>query len=244
MPRRSVRVFLAALVLIAAGVAAWAYLRDGRVERGPLGLFTTLPIYWREAGDISAALDPKGKPHWARQLIEERRELRPLDVLTPQTLAPFRDLLLAQSRALAPAENVALDGWVRGGGRLLLFADPLLTEHSAFALGDKRRPMDAALLSPILGHWGLKLKFDEVQKPGEIEREVMGVPVPVNLAGRFATEGQSNCMLWDEGLAVTCSIGKGRVVAFADAAVLESEDPSGTRPKALAALLDTAFAVR
>jgi hypothetical protein len=51
-------------------------------------------------------------------------------------------------------------------------------------------------------------------------------------------------MLWGEGLAVTCAIGKGRVVALADAAVLESTDPSGTRPAALRALLDTAFAVR
>ncbi len=204
MPRRSLRVLIAAAVLFAAGIAAWAFTRDRSEEREPLGLFTTLPIYWREAPDLSTALDPAGEAHWARRLIEENRELHPVDVLTPQTLAPFHDLLLAQPRALAPAENVALDDWVKGGGHLLLFADPLLTERSAFAVGDKRRPMDVVLLSPILAHWGLELQFDEVQKAGDRMRDVMDVSVPTNLAGSFATSGQSNCMLWSDGLAVTC----------------------------------------
>jgi len=244
MARRSHRAILIAIVLAAAGAAAWSLTGGERGEREPLGLFTSLPLYWRAAPDLSAQLDPDAEPHWARKLVEEQRDLRPLDVLTPEALKPFRDLLVAQPRALAPAENVALDDWVRGGGRLLLFADPLLTEESAFAPGDPRRPMDVALLSPILSHWGLELQFDEAQAPGEREREVMGVTVPVNLAGSFATKGQSNCKLWGEGIAVTCAIGKGRVVALADAAVLDAADPTGKRSRALEALLDTAFAVR
>ena len=50
---------------------------------------------------------------------------------------------------------------MRGGGRVLLFADPMLTRHSAFALGDRRRPQDVVLLSPILARWRLELQFDE-----------------------------------------------------------------------------------
>lgn len=238
------RIKVAAATLMLAVMVAFAWFFTRSEPREPLGLFTSLPIYWREAGDISAALDPNGKPHWARSLIEENRELRPLDVLSPETLKPFHDLLVAQPRALAPAENVALDEWVRGGGHLLLFADPMLTEQSAFAVGDKRRPMDVALLSPILSHWDLELRFDPAQQQGEVERDVLGVDVPTNLAGRFATRGQSNCMVWGDGLSVTCAIGKGRVVAIADAAVLEDHDPGGTRRKALGALLDSAFAVR
>ncbi|MBS1239720.1 MAG: hypothetical protein H6R45_426 [Proteobacteria bacterium] len=244
MRRPGLRSTLIVLALLAACVAGWAFTRERHKEEDPLGLFTSLPIYWREAADLSAMLDPNGEPHWARRVIEERRELRPIDVLTPETLAPFRDLLLAQPRALAPAENVALDDWVRGGGHLLLFADPLLTEQSSFAIGDKRRPIDVALLSPILAHWGLELQFDDKQRPGEVARDVMGIAVPTNLGGSFLTQGQSNCELWDDGLAVTCAIGKGRAVAIADAAVLESADPNGARRHALEALLDTAFAVR
>lgn len=240
LPR--IKLAAAALVLAVLVAAAWFFTRSE--PQGPLGLFTSLPIYWREAGDVSAALDPGGKPHWARSLIEEDRELRPLDVLTPEAMRPFHDLLIAQPRALAPAENVALDDWVRGGGHLLLFADPMLTEESASAIGDKRRPMDVALLSPILSHWGLELQFDQAQRPGEVERDVMGATVPTDLAGHFATRGQSNCMLWGDGLSVTCAIGKGRVIAIADAAVLEDNDPRGTKRKALEMLLDSAFASR
>lgn len=244
MRKNSLRYTLSALVLVAAAVAAWAYIREGREERGPLALFTSLPIYWRETADLSAMLDPQAEPHWARTQIERTRELRPLDVLTPETLNPFEDLLLAQPRALAPAENVALDNWVRGGGHLLLFADPLLTEHSAFAIGDKRRPMDTVLLSPILDHWGLELQVDDKQPATAVIRHVMGLAVPADLSGSFATRGQANCQLWGGGFAVTCAIGKGRVVALADAAVLEAEDAGGERSAALKGLLDMAFAAR
>lgn len=244
MCRPSLRLALTAFVLLAVGAAAWAYMRDGREPRGPLGLFTSLPIYWSEAEDLSAMLDPQREPHWARRLIEGQRELRPLDVLTPETLAPLEDVLLAQPRALAPAENVALDDWVRRGGRVLLFADPLLTEKSHFPIGDRRRPQDVALLSPILSHWGLELHYDEGGQPDETMRDVMGAEVPSNLAGYFTTGGQANCRLWTEGFAVTCAIGRGRIVAVADAAVLEGADLTGKRPGALLMLLDTAFAVR
>jgi hypothetical protein len=151
---------------------------------------------------------------------------------------------MAQPRVLGPSENVALDQWVRGGGQLLLLADPALTEESAFSLADPRRPQAVVLLSPILNRWGLDLRFDDGQQLGETSREVMGVAMPVNLPGHFMTRGQASCRLWAEGLAVTCAIGAGRVVALADAAVLEREDPGGTRPKALKALLEMAFAAR
>lgn len=243
------RFSLYALVLLALAGVLWAAVGPrSDVSRGgplpPLALFTTLPIYWNEADDLSAMLAPEGERHWARARIERRRELRPLDVLSPEALAPFSDLLVAQPRALSPTENVALDNWVKGGGRLLLLADPLLTEDSHFALGDRRRPMDVALLSPILSRWGIVLQFDDGQPVGETIREAMGFSIPVNLPGRFATHGQPNCELWGEGLLLTCALGKGRLVALADAALLEAHAQGKSRDAALTALLDTAFAAR
>lgn len=223
---------------------------SGRSENNgePIGLFTSLPILWADSPELGSELRPDAAPHWALKVFAARGKIEPLDMLAgPRGSAPLdklRRLVIAQPRPLAPAENVALDDWVRGGGQLLLLADPALTQDSAFALGDPRRPQAVALLSPILGRWGLDLLFDDSQVMGEGSHEVLGVATPVNLPGRFATRGQANCRLWADGLAVTCTIGKGRVVALADAAVLEPNDPSGLRPKAFVGLLDAAFTPR
>lgn len=238
---------LAGLGLALAGLG-WLGSGRSQSQGEPIGLFTTLPILWSDSAELGAELRRDATPHWALKILAERGRIEPLDLLAgPSGVAPLgrlRRLVIAQPRPLAPAENVALDDWVRGGGRLLLLADPALTQDSAFGLGDPRRPQAVALLSPILDRWELDLLFDDSQVLGEATREVLGVQTPVNLPGRFATRGQANCRLWADGLAVTCTIGKGRVVALADAAVLEQADPAGARPRALAALLDAAFAAR
>jgi hypothetical protein len=210
-------------------------------EDSRIGLFTSLPILWDEAPDIAAMLRPERTPHWARRVLEKHGRVVALDTLTG--LAGFDRLVLAQPRPLSPLENVALDQWVRAGGRVLLLADPALTEESAYALGDRRRPQDIAMLSPILARWGLILEFDDDQPVGEQRPDVMGVPVPVVLAGRFRlTGGGEQCRLWGEGVAASCGVGKGRVIALADAALLERADPDGGRTSAFDWLLSATFA--
>ena len=224
--RNRLLVLAAVLLLsIAGAAAAWRLASTSQPQRPvePLGLFTTLPLYWGEATNVSQAIEAQAKPHWARNALERRYRLVRL---TDESLGQLHDLLMAQPRALAPAENVALDEWVRGGGRLLLFADPLLTEHSAFPLGDKRRPQGAALLSPILAHWGLELVFDDGQSQGEREVELLGAKLPVEQAGRFelaAPAAEPACKLLARGLAVRCEIGRGQALIVADAALLDRE---------------------
>lgn len=242
-PRPAIVVLL--LVVLAMAALAW-FARAGKSAPGePVGLFTTLPLLWNESPDAATALNPDNRPHWAKVAIAERGAIVPLDLLSgPAGHAPLngvRRLVIAQPRVLSPQENVALDAWVRGGGRLLLLADPALTEESVFPLGDPRRPQTVALLSPILSHWGLDLRFRDDQPAGEGARAVMGVQIPVNLPGHFTTRGQNNCRVWGDGLAVTCAIGKGRIVALADAAVLERENAGHDRRVALDWLLDAAF---
>ena len=181
-------------------------------------------------------------PHWALAILQRHGALQPLDSLAEASglaaMASGGLLVMAQPRPLSPQENVALDRWVRGGGHLLLFADPMLTADSIFALGDKRRPQDIVLLSPILTRWGLALTFDEDQPGGEhvvdwegADRD--GAKLPVNLPGRFALLANSrNCRLLADGLGARCRIGKGGVLALADAALLEDRAADATQNKA------------
>lgn len=204
-----------------------------------LGLFTTLPILWGEEEDFSAILAAEEQASWVRQALERNYAIEPLDVLTTEQIANLDRLMLAQPRALAAAENVALDDWVRDGGRLLLFADPMLTGHSRYAIGDKRRPQDVVLLSPILARWGLELQYDTAQPGGKRTVEVFGAGVPVDQAGALVprpTEAPADCTISAEGLLAECRVGEGRVTILADAALLESEDAShGALVESLAA---------
>ena len=235
---------LAGLAL-ALGLIAWLSQRPRAVPSTPLGLFTSLPILWNDTPDLASELRRDKPPHWAKAVLAEHGQVTALDVLStapgPRSLAGLSRLVIAQPRVLSPQENVALDDWVRGGGQLLLLADPAYTEESRLPLGDPRRPMAAAMLSPILTRWGLELQFDADQPLDPQMRQVLGAALPVIAPGSFATRGQANCKLWDDGLAATCAIGRGRVLAVADAAVLERDDPYRTSAEAFGALLDSAF---
>lgn len=200
-----------------------------------IGLFTSLPILWNEHGQVADLVKSPGQEHWAAGVIGQHGKIRALDRMAPMP-ADLGVMVMAQPRPLSPDENVALDDWVRAGGRLLLFADPMLTQGSLFAIGDKRRPEGTVLLSPILTRWGLTLEFDEAQPAGQREVEVFGRAVPVNLPGRFRlSPGEGRCRLHASGLVAKCSVGKGRVLAVADAALLEPQ-PQGDADYRAAAL--------
>ena len=231
-----------AAALLASGCQAAPEGQRARALRA-LGLMTTLPLYWPEAGDVGEVLRATGETGWVRRALETSFILEPLDALDAATLKGLDNLMLAQPRVLTPDENVALDDWVRAGGKLLLFADPMLTRHSRFGIGDRRRPQDVALLSPILTHWGLELRFDPEEGPGERIVAVRGVPVPVDLAGTLAVLPGGSCSIESENVLALCRIGSGRVTILADAAVLD--DPAmpdaGQRRAAILRLAGIAF---
>jgi len=215
----------------------------------PVGLFTTMPIYWGEAEELAELLRPEAASHWVRRTLEERHGIVfPLDVLDPEAeeLAELQYLLMAQPRALAPAENVAVDDWVRDGGHLLMFVDPWLEEPSRFALGDPRRSYPAALVSPILARWGLRLEFDDQQGEGIRQVPVNGQSVSVEMAGRLSAIGQpapasADCAIQAEGLIAQCRIGGGSALVVADAALLRADMEQPAASQSLKALLDQAF---
>lgn len=265
VPRANSKSLLAAgllvLVVVLAGVLhTYLCAQDSENRRKPeLGLFSTLPIFWGETAQLSDLIAQDREAHWARPVLERVYRLTPLDILSTEAGAGLDGdrnddrsgrlayLMMAQPRALSAAENVALDGWVRDGGRLLLFADPMLTAHSAFAIGDKRRPHDVVLLSPILAHWGLRLEFDDTQPAEERIVAILGAQVPVDLPGRLvhASDGEASgvvCQIVAGGLAAMCKIGGGQALIIADAAVLDGHAAEiASRQLALESLASQAF---
>jgi hypothetical protein len=206
-----------------------------------LGLMGTIPIYWGETGDFGELLEDKDNGHWARAQLEAEYTLRPLDTLDAESLAGLDRLLLAQPRALSAAENVALDAWVRGGGQLLLFADPMLTGESRFAIGDRRRPQDVILLSPILDHWGLALEFDDDEPAGYAVLPTSGAPLPVNLPGSLRLREGADCTILVADVLAECRIGEGRAVVMADAALLDLREAHSGAAAALDWLISESF---
>ena len=209
--------------------------------RPELGLMTSLPILWAE-GDVGTLLSGENAGNWVREQLDARFRPVPLDRLTE--LDDQRYLLLAQPRAFAGDENVALDEWVRGGGQLLLLADPMLTAHSDYGLGDARAPQPVALVSPILARWGLEMTFDPAQSRDEGVSEGP-LALPTRMAGRLGLTDaghESQCKLSEDALVARCQIGEGQVTVVADAALIEDVDhPGESSADAFARLLADSF---
>jgi hypothetical protein len=183
---------------------------------------SSLPILWAEAPDIGNMLgNSSAPPHWARGVLEARGKLYPLDRIANETMRGVDIAVLAQPRALSPEEMVALDRWVRGGGKLLLFADPMLTAPSIYPIGDKRRPQAIAMVDPLLVHWGLELHFDEAAAMGVGTIQSDGLAIPVNLPGELRLTG-NQCSTDKAGLVARCRIGLGQAVIIADTSLLET----------------------
>ncbi len=212
--------------------------RDDAATKPPLMLFSSLPLLWEEQEDIAATLNSNAPPPWVRSQLEADYALLPINSMMaqaglggakPNPLQQGKLLLIAQPRSLAPAEFAALDEWLRDGGKALFFADPLSTWPSRFMLGDRRRPADTVLLSPLLTRWGLQLTMDEDVDAAEAEITLPGGGVlKLNQFGRFAllpAGGQPGdaCDLAADGVLARCTIGKGRITLVADVAALEPD---------------------
>lgn len=116
-------------------------------DRPELAVITGLPLFWAQGG-------PKDAP--IITILRTRFIVTPVDDPLKLPASGARRLLLAQPRALAPAQLVAIDRWVRNGGTALVLADPLLRWPSDLPLGDRRRPLSVSLLPPLLHHWGFR----------------------------------------------------------------------------------------
>jgi ABC-type uncharacterized transport system len=206
-------------------LSALRYIRpEAEAAKPVLGLMTTLPLQWSEGG-IEADLAADAKPHPAYARLQERYDVRPLDNFDELDERRLPLMLLAQPRALAPAELVKLDTWVRAGGRLLILADPALQWGSLYPLGDKRRPLFTSLLSPLFSHWGLELVLPMSDQQAIAMREVDGLNIRTQTPGEWLPKpgkATATCQIEPHNLLADCRVGKGRALLVADADLLDS----------------------
>ena len=226
-----------ALALAAAALAAVACVPaaseppDQRADPSPIipsmprqkiALMSSLPLVYGAGVDMADVIAGKADPHPLHAALAAEHDLVVPDALDAAALKDVRLAILVQPRALGPGELVALDDYVRAGGRLLLFADPQLDWPHGLGLGDPRGPLRTSLISPLLGHWGL-----ELQNPG-IESARLGKSgVLLVHPGKFGAlqgkSGDGSCRPAFDSSVVRCSIGKGRAVIVADADLLDPE---------------------
>lgn len=204
MMRRQQIAIAGLLLLLSCREATPAKAPDA--AKPELFLLTPLPLLWNE----SFGLDQPGSP--ALEALEERYRVTPVDL--PGQVPDGALLLAAQPRALPAEELVTLDGWVRGGGRLLLLADPVLEWHSNLPLGDPRRAPASFPDTGLLNHWGLRL--DSPDERGPRQMELSGKRVLVGSPGSLVRTAGS-CKVTDQGIMALCRIGQGRATIIADA---------------------------
>jgi hypothetical protein len=243
---------LAALALTACSPAADKPAASA--DHPVLGLMSSLPLYWPADAALAEIASGTAAPPWQRRAIETRYRLVPLDTLSPvpalspdvsevDPLTGLQRLAVIQPRGLSPADNVALDDWVRAGGRLLLVLDPALTGNYEAPLGDPRRPVDSALIPPVVARWGLAVSFDETQPLEPVSARFGDAALPLALPGRIAIAGAAGraCTLAANAALATCRVGKGQVTLIADAALFEHPELAGEEGAAIPALLAATF---
>ena len=207
----------------AAAIALWARQRAAPPQRLPaerpvLMLLTGLPLMF---GD-QFSLGGNGSPALAALL--ERYRVKPISTGAASELKGARLLLMAQPSAQRPEDLVAIDQWVRSGGRALVLADPALNWPSERPLGDPLRPPPAFADTGLLAHWHLRLDAPEVNGPRQTQ--IGRFTALAASPGRLVATARG-CEVEKDGLVARCRLGRGRATVIADADFLDVGRPEG-----------------
>ena len=206
--RRALVVIL--IVVVAGGLLATTLRQRSAAQPGKpeLLLLTSLPLVFGDDFDVRK----QGSPVLAT--LSQRFRVRPISTSSREELARGRLLLMAQPPAQTPDNLVALDGWVRNGGRVLLLADPMLEWPSQRALGDPLRAPIMFTDTGLLGHWGLRL--DAPDRRGPLRRTLFARAIIAASPGSLA----GTCSIGQQAFVADCRIGHGRAIVVADADLL------------------------
>jgi hypothetical protein len=217
--RRRALLVLAAVLVAALAVAAALSFRGPSPlpprppsRRPTLLLLTSLPLVFGEG----FSLQGNGSP--ALKALQTRYRVAPISVADPPELGRARLLLMAHPLAQPAEDLVALDRWVRGGGRVLLLADPMLEWPSKRPLGDLLRPPPMFMDTGLLAHWGLRL--DSPDQRGPRQGKLGGFEVLTDSPGQLS----GRCAISADRLVAHCAIGRGRATVVADADLLDTAE--------------------
>jgi hypothetical protein len=177
-------------------------------ERPALLLLTSLPLLFHEGFSLQG-----GSPVLKR--LAERYRVVPISVADQAELTKGGLLLMAHPPVQTADNLVALDSWVRRGGRVLLLADPMLEWPSERPLGDPLRPPPMFMDTGLLAHWGLRL--DAPDERGPATRELGGFQTLTVSPGKL----QGRCSVRADALVAHCRLGSGEATVVADADLLD-----------------------
>jgi hypothetical protein len=211
------RLGAALLIVLILAAAAFAFSRSrtpqmvASKDRPTLLLLTSLPLVFSEGFSLEG-----GSP--ALKALQGRYRVMPISVTSRSELAKGRLLLMAQPPAQTAENLVELDQWVRGGGRVLLLADPMLEWPSKRPLGDPLRPSPMFTDTGLIQHWGLRL--DAPEQRGPAQRKLGSYAVLTVSPGALS----GDCEISADRLVAHCRVGKGRATFVADADLLDTAD--------------------
>lgn len=226
----------ARLLLLAAALSGCDAVSDARSEkdRPQLAVLTSLPILFPE----NFTLD--GPEHPLLTRLKQDYAVQAVD--GPEQLPPGGLLLAVQPRALTAEQLVALDKWVRDGGRMILFADPGLSWESLKALGDPSRPPFTFPDTGLLQHWGLRLQ--DPAGEGSEPRVIAGSEVQTVAPGSIK-RAAGDCEVDAVGFVARCRLGRGTAVVIADADLVQvglaggAEGNAASNADAIAGVIET-----
>jgi len=220
---------MAAALLAAVLGACRNEAAPAETHKPTVHVLTSLPLLF----DAEFGLGPATGE--AATFLRDHYTLQPIDL--PSQLPKGAVLLAAQPRALPAEELMALDKWVRDGGKLLLLADPLLEWPSKRPLGDRLRPPISFADTGLLGNWGLRLDAPDERGLQRFPSEMANVDTLS--PGRLVKVG-GECSDDADGVSATCRLGRGEVLIIADADWLnvEAVRSAGGDPDENLAMLD------
>ncbi len=182
-------------------------------------MLTGLPLRWSASPSIAAMIAEGTNDDPALARLAAAGPVSLVDSLADHVPPPGGALLIAHPRALAPQELVAIDVFVRGGGRAVILADALSGWPARHPLGDPRNAPVTSLLTPLLDHWDVMLGAAPAQESKPLPADVDGARLRLFSAGRLDRLPQA-CRAYADRRVAHCRIGQGEVWLVGDADLL------------------------
>jgi len=184
-----------------------------------VAMLTGLPLRWSASPSIAAMIAKGTSDDPALARLAALGPVSLVDSIADHVPPPGGTLLIAHPRALAPQELVAIDAFVRGGGRAVVLADALSGWPARHPLGDPRNAPITSLLTPLLDHWGVTLRSAPADGSEAMPVDIDGARLRLFSAGRFGRLPPV-CRAYADHHAARCRIGQGEVWLIGDADLL------------------------